>query len=70
MLGESTESIPNPLRERHRSWRVKYGSEWRWAITNRYETDMALRLNTHFFVGTVHEYQDSWIIVGLFYPPV
>jgi len=27
------------------------------------------RFETHFFVGTIHRYPASWIIVGLFYPP-
>jgi hypothetical protein len=25
--------------------------------------------DTHFFVGTLHQYPKNWIIVGLFYPP-
>jgi hypothetical protein len=25
--------------------------------------------DTHFYVGTIHQYPNAWIIVGLFYPP-
>jgi hypothetical protein len=25
--------------------------------------------DTHFYVGTVHQHPDAWIIIGLFYPP-
>jgi hypothetical protein len=31
--------------------------------------EMGQANDTHFFVGTVHQYPNSWIIVGLFYPP-
>jgi len=30
---------------------------------------MINKYDTHFYVGTVHQHPDSWIIVGLFYPP-
>ena len=30
---------------------------------------MKERYDTHFYVGTVHGHPNSWIIVGLFYPP-
>jgi hypothetical protein len=29
---------------------------------------MIERFDTHFYVGTLHQYPDTWIIVGLFYP--
>jgi hypothetical protein len=25
--------------------------------------------DTHFFVGTIHGHPQTWIIIGLFYPP-
>jgi len=25
--------------------------------------------DTHFYVGNLHGHQDTWLIVGLFYPP-
>ena len=27
------------------------------------------KLDTHFFVGNLHQYPNAWQIVGLFYPP-
>lgn len=57
------------LGQAYRRWRQKYGTEWEWAIINRFETDMILRYDTYFFVGTVHGYPSAWIIIGLFYPP-
>jgi hypothetical protein len=30
---------------------------------------MIQKNDTHLCVGTVHQHPDSWIIVGLFYPP-
>jgi len=57
------------LCQSYRRWKQKYGKEWEWAIINRFETDMILKYDTHFFVGTLHGYPGVWIIIGLFYPP-
>lgn len=57
------------LGQAYRQWKQKYGNKWEWAIIDRFETDMILGHDTHFFVGTVHGYPASWIIIGLFYPP-
>ena len=51
------------------SWRGKYGEDWEAKFRNRYETDMILRNDTHFLVGTVSTHPNAWIIIGLFYPP-
>lgn len=53
----------------YRSWRSKYGNKWETKFRDRYETDMILGKDTHFFVGTIHNHPDAWIIIGLFYPP-
>ncbi|MDP2719374.1 MAG: hypothetical protein Q8P44_06045 [Dehalococcoidia bacterium] len=53
----------------YRAWRVKYGNQWRTKFEDRYETDMILAKDTYFFVGTIHNHPDAWIIIGLFYPP-
>ena len=55
--------------EAYRRWRMQYGTNWEAAFRNRFETDMIEKLDTHFFVGTVHQHPSRWIIVGLFYPP-
>ena len=57
------------MAEAYRSWREKYGNSWEQAFRNRFEKEVIEKFDTHFFVGTVHQYPDSWIIVGLFYPP-
>jgi len=57
------------LGQSYRAWKRKYKDRWEWAIVNRYETDMVLNYDTHFFVGTMHGHPGSWIIIGLFYPP-
>lgn len=51
-----------------RRCRTDYGSQWEQKFRERYETDMILRWDTHFYVGTLHQFPDTWIIVGLFYP--
>ena len=55
--------------EAYRRWRRDYGDAWEAAFRNRFEKEMIEKFDTHFFVGTVHQYPASWIIVGLFYPP-
>ena len=57
------------LGESYRKWRRQYGSGWRAALRETYETGMIYKKDTHFFVGTVRHHPTSWIIVGLFYPP-
>ena len=39
------------------------------AERQRYECDMIDKNDTHFYVGNLHGHQDTWLIVGLFYPP-
>lgn len=57
------------LGQAYRQWRRKYGTDWESAIVDRFETDMILTYDTHFFVGTIHGHPGAWIIIGLFYPP-
>jgi hypothetical protein len=58
------------LGQAYRQWKRKYGTDFERAIINRFETDMILKYDTHFFVGTIHGHPNAWIIIGLFYPPV
>lgn len=53
----------------YRSWISKYGSGWERKFRDRYETEMILKNDTHFYVGTLRSHPDIWIIIGLFYPP-
>ena len=57
------------LGQAYRSWRGKYGEHWETKLRDKFQYDMISRFDTHFFVGTVRAHPNSWIIVGLFYPP-
>lgn len=54
--------------ESWRRWSKDYGKDWEEKFRQRYELEMIERYDTHFYVGTVHRYPSTWIIVGLFYP--
>ena len=56
--------------ESWRAWKGKYGNKWEEKFRLRYEREMIEKYDTHFYVGTLHQYPDVWIIVGLFYPPI
>ena len=51
-----------------RKFRDRYGGAWEEKFRQRFETEMIEKNDTHFYVGTVHRFPDTWLIVGLFYP--
>jgi hypothetical protein len=53
----------------YRSWRECYSNQWERPFRQRFETEMIHKRDTHFYVGTLRAHPDSWIIIGLFYPP-
>lgn len=53
----------------YRAWRKEYGPSWEAKFRQRFEAEMATKFNTHFFVGTLHQHPNNWIIIGLYYPP-
>jgi hypothetical protein len=53
----------------YRRWRDQYGDRWEAMFRQRYECEMIDKNETHFYVGNLHGHQDTWLIVGLFYPP-
>jgi hypothetical protein len=55
--------------ESWRKWSAEYGNQWETKFRQKYEKEMIQKFDTHFYVGTVHQYPQTWIIVGLFYPP-
>jgi hypothetical protein len=55
--------------ESYRRWRDQYGDRWDAMFRQRYEREMIDNNETHFYVGNIHQHQDNWLIVGLFYPP-
>ena len=55
--------------ESWRKWSREYGNEWEEKFRNKYEREMIEKYDTHFFVGTHRGHAQTWMIVGLFYPP-
>jgi hypothetical protein len=53
----------------YRKWRREYQDKWQEAFREKYERQMTEQFDTHFFVGNLHQFPASFIIVGLFYPP-
>jgi hypothetical protein len=53
----------------YRSWRRTYGPRWEEKFRDKYERELIDRCDLHLYVGTLHQFPTSWIIVGLFYPP-
>ena len=53
-----------------RRWSVNYGDNWEAKFRAKFEHDMIDKYDTHFFVGTVFDHPGTWIIIGLFYPPL
>lgn len=51
-----------------RTYRKQYGGDWEAKFRQRFETELIERNDTHFYVGTVHRFPSTWLIVGLFYP--
>ncbi len=57
------------LGQSYRRWRRFYGEAvWEAKFRQRFETEMIEKNDTHFYVGTLHQHPNIWIIVGLFYP--
>ena len=55
--------------ESWRRWSRDYGDRWEEKFRQRYEREMIEKSDTHFYVGTIKNHPNTWIIVGLFYPP-
>lgn len=56
------------LGQSYRRWRREYGQEWRAKFRNKYADEMIGFNDLHFYVGTIYQHRNSWIIIGLFYP--
>ena len=57
------------MAESWRKWSAKYGKEWEAKFRLRFEKEMIEKYDTYFYVGTVHQHPNRWLIVGLFHPP-
>jgi hypothetical protein len=55
--------------EAYRRWRDQYGAQWEDKFREKFEREMIEKNETHFYVGNMHQHQNNWLIVGLFYPP-
>ena len=58
------------MSEAYRRWRREYGEDWEEKFRQKFEREMRDTKETSFDVGTVRQHPNSWIIVGLFYPPL
>ncbi len=56
------------MSELYRKLRQSHGAAWEAPFRQKYGQEMIYKLDTHFYVGTVHQYPETWIIVGVFYP--
>ena len=66
--GHHIAAIDWEVGQSYRSWRRRYGeSGWRGAMRQKYLEELPEK-DLHFVVGTHRVYQ-SWMIVGLIYPP-
>lgn len=67
-LGHDMEVFDWEVGQSYRKWRRTYGEDgWRRAMRTKYLEELPAR-DLHFVVGTHHRWQ-SWMIVGLLYPP-
>ena len=57
------------LGQSYRTWKRTYQEKWEQAIMDKYETQIILDRDTYFYVGTLYQYPNIWIITGLFFPP-
>lgn len=57
------------MAQAYRAWRDKYRGDWEGKFRQRFEDEMMNDRDTRFFVGTVNNHPNSWLIVGLWYPP-
>ena len=67
--GHTLTCTDREIGQTYRKWQREYGSKWEQAFRQKYVHEMMKKFDTHFFVGTMHQYPRNWIIVGLFYPP-
>jgi hypothetical protein len=67
--GHSLTCFDWEMGQAYRSWRRQYGENWERPFRNRFESEMINKNDTHLFVGNLHQFQTSWIVIGLFYPP-
>jgi hypothetical protein len=67
--GHKMKIVDWELHQSYRNWQDKYGSEWESRLREKYEDWVVNKRDLHFFVGTMLRHPQTWIIVGLFYPP-
>jgi hypothetical protein len=67
--GHSLTCFDWEMGQAYRSWRRRYGNNWEQPFRRRFESEMINKNDTHLFVGNLHQFPASWIVVGLFYPP-
>ena len=66
--GHNMKCIDWELGQSYRSWQREYGRGWMAKFRNKYADEMIGFNDLHFYVGTINQHPNSWIIIGLFYP--
>ncbi|MBN4059460.1 hypothetical protein JYT32_00925 [Dehalococcoides mccartyi] len=56
------------MAQAYRGFKSRYGMGWEDKFRQKFEDEMTNKCETSFFVGTVHNHPNSWIIIGLWYP--
>ena len=46
-----------------------YGSRWEAPFRGKMENEFSGK-NLSFFVGNMHRFQNQWLIISVFYPPI
>ena len=67
--GHQQKIVDWEIYQSYRSWKPMYGEGWEEKLRQRYEREMQEQKDTHFFVGTMLAHPQTWIVIGLFYPP-
>lgn len=56
------------IHQSYREWKRQWPKDWEAKLRQKYEREMIELNDTHFYMGTLAAHQDTWIIIGLFYP--
>lgn len=67
--GHNLSIISWEVMQSYREWQAKYGDEWQRKFREKY-WDFMLQRDLHFYVGNMASHPTSWLIIGLYYPPM
>lgn len=67
--GHNLSVISWEVMESFRRWQAKYEEDWQVKFREKY-WDYMLQRDLHFYVGNMASHPTSWLIIGLYYPPI